>query len=156
MEGIVNKLHARYVSVRTREGKEHLIPNQEIITNKLENWSYSDPYIRMEIPFRVSYDSDLELVEKLLIEIALRTNQVMKEPTLYIRFSSLIDNSVDLNLRVWVEDPENGMSGIKSDIIFEIWKAFRMHGIRVPYSPREIYSKPLSFSEEQILLQSAT
>ncbi len=149
--GVVDKLYARYVSVRTREGKEHLIPNQEIITNKVENWSYSDPCVRMEIPFRVSYDSDLELVEKLLVEIAINTSRVMKKPTPCIKFSSLIDNAVDLKLFVWVEDPKNGMSGIKSDIIFEVWKAFRAHGIRIPYPPREIYSKAQTFSEEEMV-----
>lgn len=153
--GIVNKLHARYVSVRTREGKEHLIPNQLIISSKLENWSYSDPHIRMEILFRLSYDSDLLLAQQLLVSIAQKTNRVKKDPSPYVRFSSLIDNAVDLKLRVWVEDPENGTSGIQSDIIIEAWKAFRKHGIRVPYPPREIHSKrPNSLLEDALDLQS--
>jgi len=149
--GIVNKLYARYVSVRTREGKEHLIPNQLIISNKLENWSYSDPHIRMEILFRISYDSDLPLAEKLLVSIAQKTNRVKKAPSPYVRFSSLIDNAVNLKLRVWVEDPENGTSGIQSDIIIEAWKAFRKHRIRIPYPPREIHSKhPSSLLEDAL------
>lgn len=139
--GVVNKLHARYVSVRTREGKEHLIPNQEIISHKLENWSYSDPNIRFEILFRVDFDSDLELVQKLLVEIAQSTKRVLKEPAPYIRFSSMVDNAVEVKLRVWVRDPENGTSGIQSDIIFAAWKAFKERGIRVPYPPREIISR---------------
>ncbi|QVL57433.1 MAG: mechanosensitive ion channel [Simkaniaceae bacterium] len=147
--GIVNKLHARYVSVRTREGKEHLIPNQEIISHKLENWSFSDPFIRMEIEFTVSFDSDLELVQKLLVEIAQETNRVMKEPAPYVRFRSMVDNAVELKLRIWVRDPENGTSGIQSDIIFEAWKAFKLHGIRVPYPPREIFSHLNSVSERE-------
>ena len=138
--GIVNKLHARYVSVRTREGKEHLIPNQQIISNKLENWSYSDSFIRMEIPFRVSYDSDLPLASELIVAVAKNTTRVAKDPTPYVRFSTLIDNAVDLKLRVWVGDPENGTSGIQSDIIIGAWKAFKEHGIRVPFPPREIHT----------------
>jgi small-conductance mechanosensitive channel len=153
--GIVNKLHARYVSIRTREGKEHLIPNQLIISNKLENWSYSDPHIRMEILFRISYDSNLPLAEKLLVSIAQKTNRVKEDPSPYVRFRSLVDNAVDLKLRVWVEDPENGTSGIQSDIIVEAWKAFRKHGIRIPYPPREIYSKhPSSLLEGALDLQN--
>ena len=148
--GIVNKLYARYVSVRTREGKEHLIPNQEIISHKLENWSFSDPFIRMEIQFTVSFDSDLELVQKLLVEIAQNTNRVMKEPAPYVRFRSMVDNAVELKLRIWVRDPENGTSGIQSDIVFEAWKAFKLHGIRVPYPPREIFSRLNTISEEEV------
>ena len=146
--GIVNKLHARYVSVRTREGKEHLIPNQEIVSHKLENWSFSDPFIRMEIPFRVSFDSDLKLVQKLLVEIAKETDRVMEKPAPYVRFRSMVDNAVELKLRVWVRDPENGTSGIQSDIVLEAWKAFKVHGIRVPYPPREIFSRLIDSEKE--------
>lgn len=139
--GIVNKLHARYVSVRTREGKEHLIPNQMIITNKLENWSYTDPHIRMEILFRISFDSDLSLAQDILVSIAKNTDRVKAHPEPYVRFSNLVDNAVELKLRLWVVDPQNGTSGIQSDIIFAAWKAFREAGILIPYPPREIHSK---------------
>lgn len=149
--GIVNKLYSRYVSIRTREGKEHLIPNQAIISNKLENWSYSDPHIRMEILFKVAYDSDLQLVEDLLVTIAKKTNRVKTNPIPYVRFCSLVDNAVDLKLRLWVIDPQNGTSGIQSDIIFEAWKAFQKHGIRVPYPPLEVYPKQSHEILEQVL-----
>jgi small-conductance mechanosensitive channel len=139
--GVVNKLHGRYVSVRTREGKEHLIPNQEIILHKLENWSFSDSKIRFEILLRVDFDSDLELVQKLLVEIAESTNRVLQEPAPYVRFSAMIDNAVEVKLRLWIKDPENGTSGIQSDIILAAWKAFKKHGIRVPYPPREIIAR---------------
>ena len=153
--GIVNKLYARYVSIRTREGKEHLIPNQMIISDKLENWSYSDPHIRMDILFKVAFDSDLALVENLLVSIAKQTDRVKNHPPPYVRFTSLIDNAVELKLRVWVVDPQNGTSGIQSDIIFAAWKAFRQHGIRVPYPPREVYSKSLSDVVENYLSQNS-
>lgn len=153
--GVIHKLNARYVSVRTREGKEHLIPNQLIISNKLENWSYSDPYIRLEIFFKISFDSDLPLTEQLLVSIAKKTDRVKKDPPPYVRFCSLTDNAVELKVRVWVEDPENGTSGIKSNIIIEAWKAFKEHNIRVPYPPREIHSKHPSLPLEDVVeLQS--
>lgn len=139
--GIVNKLHARYVSLRTREGKEHLIPNQFIIANKLENWSYSDPHIRVEISFRVSIDSDLLLVERLLKEIALSAKRVIDQPAPTVRFRALNENGVDLLLRFWISDPQNGMSDIRSEIILNSLKAFHKHGIRVPLPPREIYNR---------------
>ena len=144
--GIVTKLHARYVSVRTREGKEYLIPNQMIITNRLENWSYSDPYIRIEIPFVISTDSDLLLAKELLLSIANKTDRVKRDPPPCVRFSALVHNGVHVKLRLWVIDPENGTSEIQSDIIYEVWKAFKEAGIRIPYPPREMY--PASFSEQ--------
>lgn len=142
--GVVNKLRARYVSIRTREGKEHLIPNQEIVSNKLENWSYSDTHVRMEIPFKVSFQSDLNLVETLLLEIAKDSPRVLQKPCPSIRFRSLTDNGVDLLLRFWISDPEHGFSDIQSHIIRTAWKAFQENGIRVPYPPREIYSQDSS------------
>lgn len=153
--GVVRKLHSRYVSICTREGKEHLIPNQQIVSNKLENWSFSDPNIRMEIPFTVSFDSDLELVEKILIEIASRTRRVLPAPHPCVRFSSMEDNAVRLKLRVWLCDPQNGLSGIQSDIILAAWKAFQANGIKVPYPPREIYSKKLADPIESSLTTEA-
>jgi len=143
MYGIVNKLHARYVSLRTREGKEHLIPNQFIVSNKLENWSYSDTRIRIEVSFRVSIDSDLLLVEKLLKEIALTTSRVIALPAPTVRFRALTDNGVDLLLRFWISDPQNGMSDIRSEIILKAWKAFRENEIKVPLPSREIYSSSI-------------
>ncbi|WP_420422383.1 mechanosensitive ion channel family protein [Simkania sp.] len=138
--GIVNKLHARYVSIRTREGKEHLIPNQEIVSNKLENWSYSDSNIRIEIPFKVSYHSDLELVEKLLITIAEEAPRVLPNHKPTVRFRAISENAVDLLLRFWIADPENGMSDIRSHIIVAACHAFKAHHIKIPYPPREIHS----------------
>ncbi|CCB89519.1 mechanosensitive ion channel family protein [Simkania negevensis] len=138
--GVVNKLHARYVSIRTREGKEHLIPNQEIVSNKLENWSYSDPNVRIEIPFKVSYHSDLELVEKLLIDIAAKAPRVLSSYKPTIRFRTITENAVELLLRFWIADPENGMSDIRSHIILQASHAFKAHHIKIPYPPREIHS----------------
>ncbi len=142
--GVVRKLHARYVSIRTREGKEHLIPNQQIVSNKLENWSFSDSNIRIEIPFSVSFDSNLELVEKILVDIALKTKRVLPTPPPCVRFNSIIDNAVHLKLRLWLCDPQNGLSDIQSSIIFSAWKAFRENGITIPYPPREIYTNGLN------------
>ena len=129
-----------HVTIRTREGKEHLIPNQEIVSNKLENWSYSDPNVRLEISFTVSYLSNLELVEKLLVEIAQNAPRVLATYKPTIRFRSIKENAVNLLLRFWIADPENGMSDIRSHIILEACKAFKAHDIKIPYPPREIHS----------------
>ncbi|GAB5412133.1 MAG: hypothetical protein ChlgKO_12470 [Chlamydiales bacterium] len=154
--GIVLDLHARYVSVRTREGKKHLIPNQLIVSEKLENWSFNDSTIRMEIPFKVSYESDLILLEKILVEIADTTLRVLKNPSPSVRFTSLIDNAVELKLYYWVADPDKGVNEIRSDMIRRIWKAFRENNIKIPYPPREIFHHGDEKTPLSSLLNSTT
>lgn len=146
--GVVQKLNARYISLKTREGKKHLIPNQQIITQTIENWSYNDSIIRLEIPFKVSLNTDLHLVEKILCDIATKTKRVLSSPAPCVRFSSLIDNAVSLKLRVWIQDPENGLSGVQSDIIFNAWKQFKVHAIKVPYPPREVHYFSETFEQD--------
>ena len=154
--GIVLDLHARYVSVRTREGKKHLIPNQLIVSEKLENWSFNDSTIRMEIPFRVSYDSDLILLEKILVEIAETTTRVLNNPSPSVRFTSLIDNAVELKLYYWVADPDKGVNEIRSEMIKRIWKAFRENNIKIPYPPREVFHRSDEKTPLSSLLNSTT
>ncbi len=137
--GVVHKLNARFVSIRTREGREHLIPNEFFISNKTINWSHSDPLIRISIDFKVSYDADLELVEKILLEIASKTKRVLKEPPPTVYFTSIKENAVELQLRVWLNDPQNGKSGIISAIIFNAWKRFKEENIEIPYTPSELH-----------------
>ncbi len=141
--GVVHKLSARYVSVKTRQGKEHLIPNQQIVTNKLENWSYSDPFIRLEIPFTVSLKTDLEELQKYLLEIASSCLRVVKAPSPSVRFTDLSCNAVHLKLYIWIKDPQNGLSSIRSEILFKAWKLFLEKGIQIPASPMEIVDSSL-------------
>ncbi len=130
--GVVHKLNARYVSVKTRQGKEHLIPNQQIVTNKLENWSYSDSLIRLEVPFKVHLNTDLEELETLLIEIARNCPRVIKTPSPSVRFTDLASNGIELKLHVWIRDPQNGLSGLRSEILLKAWKRFCEKGIKLP------------------------
>ncbi len=137
--GVVNKLNARYVSIKTREGKEHLVPNQDIVTNKIENWSYSDSLVKIYVPFKISLHSDLLEVEKLLLDIAYSTTRVLTKPVPSVRFVSMQENAVDLKLYFWIADPQNGVSSIRSEIIFKAWKAFKEKNIFLPFPPLEVH-----------------
>lgn len=149
--GVVNKLCARYVSLTTQEGKEHLIPNKHIISNKLENWSCTENRIRVEISFRVSIQTDPLLVENLLKKIALSTNRVIDQPSPTVCFHALTDSYVDLFLCFWISDLQHGMSDIRSEIILKAWKAFRDNEIKMPISSQETYGNLVDIKENRTI-----
>jgi small-conductance mechanosensitive channel len=139
--GWVNSLNARYVSLDTRDGIEHLIPNEELIVNRVENWSHSHSRVRLKIPIGVHYDSDLKLAIELCEESAKKVERVIDAPPPVCLLVSFGDNSVDLEIRVWISDPHNGLSNIKSLILLKIWEAFHENGIEIPYPQRDLHIK---------------
>ncbi len=139
--GFVNRLNARYVSVRTRSGKEHLIPNEEFVTQKVENWSYSDKHVRLKIRVGVGYEADIFLVEKLLLQSAEGVARVLPDPKPGVRLIAFANSSIDFELRVWIDDPEKGIRNTKSDIQKNIWRLFKEHHITFPFPQRDIHIK---------------
>ncbi len=139
--GWINKLSARYVSVITRDGRETLIPNENLITNQVENWSFSDTKVRLRAPIGISYDADVRKAIQLTIDAALNIDRVLKDPAPKCLVRGFGDNSVDLELRFWIGDPANGVSNIKSMVYLEIWDLFHEHNIEIPYPQRDIHIK---------------
>jgi small-conductance mechanosensitive channel len=137
--GWINKLSARYVSVITRDGRENLIPNENLIINEVENWSFSDNKVRLRAPIGISYDSDVRKAIELCVQAALNCERVMNDPAPQCPVKGFGDNSVDLELRFWIQDPANGVTNIKSMIYLEIWDLFHEHGIEIPFPQRDIH-----------------
>lgn len=137
--GKVDKLSGRYVSMITRDGTEHLIPNDDLINNKVENWSYSNPTVRLRIPLGVHYEADVPLAIKLCIEAAAETPRVLDNPEPNCLLKGFGDNSVDLEVRIWVADPMNGCSNVKSKVMLKIWEKFHEHDIEIPYPQRDLH-----------------
>ncbi|MBC9866864.1 MAG: mechanosensitive ion channel, partial [Opitutae bacterium] len=137
--GWINKLSARYVSVITRDGLEHLIPNEDLITNRVENWSFSDPKIRLRAPIGVSYDCDLRKAQELCLEAAMACPRVLNDPAPRCHVRGFGDNWVDLELRFWIPDPSKGVTNIKSMVYLEIWDRFLQHGIEIPFPQRDLH-----------------
>jgi small-conductance mechanosensitive channel len=137
--GVVHKLTARYVALRTQEGKEHLVPNDYFVTHKVENWSYSDRLIRVDLSLKVPFDSDLDEITNLFYQAAALEKRALKIPAPSVRLSKIIENAIEIQLRVWIADPEKGVSEIKSNLIYEIWKLFKLNGIQVPYLPIDVF-----------------
>ncbi|MFC3052458.1 mechanosensitive ion channel family protein [Kordiimonas pumila] len=131
--GTINRLAARYTSVITRDGTEFLIPNEDMITQPVVNWSHTHSLVRRKIPVQVSYESDIKKAMDLMNEAGLEEDRVLKVPEPRTLLKNFGENGVDLELRMWIEDPQNGVSNIASAVMLRIWDKFHEHGIEFPY-----------------------
>ena len=136
--GWVQSLHARYVVVKDRDGVETLIPNENLITSEVTNWSYSDRAVRTRIPVQISYDDDPEYAMNLLIEATNDKPRILKSPEPAARLLGFGDNGIDLELRIWINDPEEGVANVVSDVNLSIWKSFKEHNISIPFPQRDV------------------
>ncbi len=137
--GWVNKLGTRCVSILTRDGKEHLIPNEKLITDRVENWSYSDNKVRVKVPVGVAYDSDWRKVKELLLEALRENERVLQKPAPVCLITGFGDNSINFELRFWIDDPANGIMNIRSVVHESILDLFSANGITIPFPQRDIY-----------------
>jgi small-conductance mechanosensitive channel len=136
--GWVEELRGRYVVVRDRDGVSTLVPNQNLITNPVTNWSYSDPRVRLKLPVRVSYRDDPELAMHLLLEAASGHPRIIRDPAPVARLMNFGDSGIELELRFWIPDPHEGVNNVRSDVNRAIWRLFRANGITIPVAQREI------------------
>ena len=136
--GWVQELRGRYVVVRDRDGVETLVPNQNLITNSVINWSYSDQRVRIRLPVMVSYDDDPELALKVLLDAARDHPRILREPHPVSRLMAFEDYGIRLEVRFWIADPMNGVNNVRSDVNRAIWRMFRDHAITIPVAQREI------------------
>ncbi len=137
--GRVDALTARYVSVTTRDGVEHLIPNEELIINRVENWSHSQNLLRLRQVVGVHYKADLHKAIALCKEAAAETNRILSDPGPTCLVRGFGDSSVDLEMRVWINDPMNGRANVISELLVRIWDKFHEHGIEIPYPQRDLH-----------------
>ena len=143
--GWIRELRARFVSVVTRDGREFLIPNEDFITTQVVNWSFSDRFVRLDVDFGVSYDSDPHEVTRLAIEAASgvdRVNVSHKAPVCWM--TEFGDSSLNFKLRFWIDDPEQGLTNIRGKVLLALWDTFKEHEIGIPFPHREvIFRTPL-------------
>src|SRR5579884_3332847 len=137
--GYVLSLGARYTAVVGRDGKEYLIPNENLITNQVVNWSYSSPLVRIDAEFGVAYASDLRRVRELAIAAAERTARVLAAPKPVCHITGFGDSAVNLVLRFWIDDPAQGVTNIKGDVYLALWDAFKENGIQFPFPQRDVH-----------------
>ena len=136
--GWVQELRGRYVVVRDRDGVESLVPNQNLITASVINWSYSDQRVRLRLPVMISYDDDPELALELLIKATSDHPRILVDPAPVSRLLSFEDYGMKLEARFWIRDPMNGVNNVRSDVNLRVWKLFKEHGIKIPVAQQEV------------------
>ena len=139
--GHVTKIGVRAVSIVTRDGKEHLIPNENLMTQEVENWSYSSRDVRVHIPVGVAYDCDLPRAQQLMIEAAKASPRVLQTPEPRVWLLAFGESSVDHEILVWIRDPEAGVGNVQSEILNRLWVLFKENEISIPFPQRDIRLK---------------
>jgi len=136
--GWVQELRGRCVVVRDRDGVETLVPNQNLITSTVINWSYSDRKVRLKLPVRISYRDDPEQALQLLLGAVEGNLRVLNDPAPVTRLIQFSDHGMDLELRFWIADPQNGVNNVRSEVNRRIWRLFRDAGITIPVAQHEV------------------
>jgi small-conductance mechanosensitive channel len=140
--GWIRELRARFVSVVTRDGREYLIPNEDFITTQVINWSFSDRYVRLDVPFGVSYDADPHEVTRIAIDATAAVDRVddsRKAPVCWM--TAFGDSALEFKLRFWITDPQGGLTNIRGKVLLALWDAFKENDINIPYPHREVIMK---------------
>ena len=139
--GQIRSMGARYVSIVTRDSTEYLIPNEDLITHQVVNWSFSTTFIRLKISVGVSYGSNIRRVMTLMVAAASKIDRVLEDPKPVCQLKDFGDHTIDLELRFWIRDPENGISNVSSAVRLAIWDAFKADGIEIPFPQRVVHMK---------------
>lgn len=137
--GAVNSLGLRHASVVTRDGHEHLIPNELLMTEKVVNWSYSSKAVRIRRAVGVAYGTDVHKAIALVVEAAQAGSRTIEKPETRCMLLGFGDNAVDLEVRFWIEDPENGVTAAANDVLLNIWDAFAANGVAFPFPQRDVH-----------------
>lgn len=137
--GWINSLSARYVSVVTRDGVEYLIPNEDLISNQVVNWTHSDQLVRLDIHFGTAYQDDPHMVRKLATAAASGVSRVLVQPNAPVcHITGFGDSSVDYILRFWIADPTAGLTNVRGAVYLALWDTFKEHGVSIPFPQREV------------------
>ena len=137
--GWVAHMGGRFTEIVTRDNKSFLIPNEDFITQPVVNWSHGNSLIRIEVKFGVSYESDPRLVKQLVEDAACKPDRVVAHPAPVCHLVAFGDSSVDFSLRFWITDAHEGLTNVRSAVMFGIWDAFKENDIAIPYPHREVF-----------------
>jgi len=135
--GRISAMKTRYISVAAGDGREFLIPNEDLVTQKVTNWTYTDKNTLVKVNFGTNYESDPRQVCRLAAEIAGAAPRAIKSRTPNCILTEFAETGMRFSLTFWIADPD-GMDNVKSDVMLSLWEAFKREGIRVPYPVREL------------------
>jgi len=136
--GYVTGMGARYVTLRTLGGVEHLIPNDYFLENGVENWTYSDAKLSLSVSVGVSYDCDPRQALVICTEAVKGVDRVLAEPAPSVAVKEFADNAINLDIYFWISDPRRGTGNVKSEVLLAIWDSLKKNGIEIPYPHRDV------------------
>ena len=136
--GQIRKIGIRAVSVTTRDQREYLIPNENLMINQVENWSYSSKNVRMQVPVGVSYGCDITVAEKLMLQAANACPRVLDIPPPTVWLDGYGNSSVDFVIQCWIKDPEDGVGNVRSEVLKKLWWLFQENDIEIPFPQRDL------------------
>lgn len=138
-EGRITDITGRYTVIRSGAGRESIVPNEMLMTSRVENLSLADPKVWHSTVVSVGYDSDVDLVMRLLGEAALASPRVLRDPAPSVALSAFGADGLEFTVGFWINDPENGTLGLRSQINLAILRALRAHGVDIPYPQRVLH-----------------
>jgi small-conductance mechanosensitive channel len=136
--GWVGSMGARYTSVVTRDGREFLIPNEDFVTQRVINWSYSNDEVRLDVEFGVAYASDPHKVIALALEAVKSIDRVLPAPKPVCHLKGFGDSSLDFVVRFWIRDPVDGLTNVRGKVLLALWDALKREGIEIPFPQRDL------------------
>ena len=136
--GQIRKIGIRAVSITTRDQREYLIPNENLMINQVENWSYSSKNVRIQVPVGISYSCDIKLAETLMLEAAKSVDRIRKTPPPTVWLDNYGDSSVNFIIHCWISDPEDGVGNVKSEVLKKLWDKFQENEIEIPFPQRDL------------------
>jgi len=139
--GWVESMNARFASMVTRDGKALLIPNDDLISNKVVNWSFTGPTVRAKIPVSVAYSTDLKAAMALMLEACKGRDRILENPKPTVLLKDFGADGIGLELRIWIQHPQQGMANVASEVQMAIWEGFREHGVEFPFPQRDLHLK---------------
>lgn len=142
--GWIVQLRGRYVSINTRDGRELLIPNEELITQQVINWSYSNPNVRLKVPVGISYKEDPHKAIAVILKAMTGVERVLSDPAPKCLLLGFGDSSVNLELRFWIADPQHGVTNVRSQVMLKVWDALKEAGIEIPFPQRDVHLKNIT------------
>jgi len=137
--GQIRRIGIRAVSLTTRDHKEYLIPNENLMINQVENWSYSSKNVRIQVPVGIAYTADIVRAETLMLEAAGNVERILRAPPPVVWLDSFGENAVNFVIHCWINDPEEGVGNVRSQVLKQLWTLFRQNGIGIPYPQRDLH-----------------
>lgn len=136
--GQVKKIGIRAVSVTTRDKKEYLIPNENLMINQVENWSHTSRDVRLNTKIAIAHSADTDLAEQLMLRAASETHRVLKDPAPTVWLEQIARDALHYDVFFWISDPEEGIGNVRSELLKKIWRSFGENGIQVPYPQQDV------------------